>query len=76
MTCTAFLRPATVVGRCPRTRRELSPRPMPISMRPPEMRFSVANRLAVTVRSQTAGLVTIVPSRTLLVLAANRARIG
>ena len=42
---------------------------MPRSMRPPEIRLSVANRLAVTVMSRTAGLVTQGPSRMRLVLA-------
>ena len=57
-------------------RRELSPRPMPICMRCPEMMSRVANRLAVTVRSRTAGLVTHGPSFMRRVLAAMRVRSG
>ena len=60
---TARSNSAGVTGFLPSTRRELSPRPIPNSMRPPEIRFRVANRLAVTVRSRTAGLVTQGPSR-------------
>src|SRR6202007_1672909 len=52
-----------LTGFLPSTRLELSPRPIPSSIRPPEIRFSVANKLEVTVRSRTAGLVTSVPSR-------------
>ncbi len=52
-----------LTGFLPITRRELSPRPMPSSIRPPEIRLSVANKLAVTVKSRVAGLVTQVPSR-------------
>src|SRR5438270_8078270 len=43
---------------------------MPSSIRPPDIRFRVANKLAVTVRSLVAGLVTHVPRRMRLVLAA------
>ena len=49
---------------------------MPNSMRPPEIRLSVAKRLAVTVRSRTAGLVTHGPSRMLRVAFAIRVRSG
>ncbi len=59
-----------LTGFLPSTRRELSPRPMPSSILPPEIRFSVANRLDVTVRSRTAGFVTRVPSRIRSVFAA------
>jgi len=55
MIATVF-RVVQVVGFLPMTRRELSPRPMPMSMRPPEIRFSVASKLAVTVGSRTTGL--------------------
>src|SRR5207248_6378849 len=65
-----------VVGFLPRTRRELSPRPMPSSMRPCEARFNVAKRLAETVTSRTAGFVTQVPRRIFLVLEAIRVRSG
>ena len=43
---------------------------MPNCIRPCEIRFSVANRLAVTVRSRTAGLVTQVPRRMCVVFVA------
>ena len=43
---------------------------MPSSIRPPEIRFRVANKLAVTVKSRVAGLVTQVPRRMRLVFAA------
>src|SRR5256885_6887716 len=65
-----------LTGFLPMTRRELSPRPMPSSMRPPEIKFRVANRLAVTVRSRVAGLVTHVPSRMRCVLVAIRVKSG
>src|SRR5882724_6311965 len=58
-----------LTGFLPSTRRELSPRPMPSSMRPPEIKFKVANKLAVTVRSRTAGLVTHGPTRMRVVFA-------
>ncbi len=59
-----------LTGFFPMTRRELSPRPMPSSIRPPEIRLSVANKLAVTVKSRVAGFVTHVPSRMRCVLVA------
>src|SRR5690348_5867670 len=49
---------------------------MPSSIRPPEIRLSVANKLAVTVRSRAAGFVTHVPKRMRLVFAATRANRG
>src|SRR5438445_13676405 len=49
---------------------------MPSSMRPWEARVKVAKRLAETVTSRTAGLVTQVPRRIFLVLAAIRVRSG
>ena len=67
---------SSVVGFLPRTRRELSPRPMPSSMRPWEARLRVAKRLAETVTSRTAGLVTQVPRRIFLVLEAMSVRSG
>src|SRR5260370_4649272 len=45
-----------LVGFLPRTRRELSTRPMPSSIRPWAARFSVAERLAETGTSRTAGV--------------------
>ena len=65
--CSRF---SKVVGRFPMTRRELSPRPIPQSILPPEIRFSVASKLAVTVGSRTTGFVTHVPKRIRRVLAA------
>ena len=46
-----------------------SPRPIPITVRFPNISFSVANTLAVTVQSRVAGLVTIEPTVTLRVFA-------
>jgi len=56
--------------------RELSPRPMPSSMRPWEARLSVAKRLAETVTSRTAGLVTQVRGRIFLGVGGMRVRRG
>src|SRR5437773_10502205 len=67
---------SSVVGFLPRTRRELSPRPMPSSMRPWEARLRVAKRLAEPVTSRTAGLVTQVPRRIVFVLEAMSVRSG
>ena len=61
---------AMVVGALPSTRRALSPRPMPRSIRPPLISLSVASALAVTLGSRVAGLVTQVPSRSRWVLIA------
>ena len=66
---------STVTGFCPITRRALSPRPMPMSIRPPETSCSVAIALAVTVMSRVAGFVTHGPSRTRSVAAATRANV-
>ena len=49
---------------------------MPSSMRPPEAKLRVANKLAETVTSRTAGFVTQVPRRILSVLAAMSVRSG
>ena len=54
---------AIVIGGLPRTRRAESPRPMPRSIRPPEISSSVASTDAVTVGSRVPGFVTQVPSR-------------
>ena len=67
---TAHSSSAGVTGFLPSTLRELSPRPIPNCIRPPEMRLSVAKRLAVTVRSRTAGLVTQGPNLMLRVAVA------
>ena len=52
-----------VVGGLPSTRRALSPRPMPRSIRPPLSSSRVASADAVTLGSRVAGLVTHVPRR-------------
>ncbi len=54
---------AIEVGGFPSTRRALSPRPIPRSIRPPESSWRVASPLAVTVGSRVAGFVTHVPRR-------------
>jgi hypothetical protein len=54
----------------PITRRALSPRPIPITIRPPEISFNVARALAVTVMSRVAGFVTQGPIRIRSVFAA------
>ena len=46
------------------TRTAESPRPMPITVRLPNISFKVANRLAVTVQSRVSGFVTIGPTMT------------
>ncbi len=53
---------ASVVGLRPSTRRAESPRPMPQTVRLPNMSFSVAKSDAVTVGSRVAGLVTNGPT--------------
>ncbi len=53
---------ATFTGWRPTTRREESPRPIPIAIRPPEMSCIVAYQLAVIVGSRIPGLVTKWPS--------------
>ena len=60
---------ASVVGLPLRTRTAESPRPIPHTVRFPYMSLRVANRLAVTVQSRVAGLVTIGPTITLRVSA-------
>ena len=54
---------AIFVGWRPITRTAESPRPMPITMRPPEMSCSVAWAEAVTAGSRVTGLVTHIPIR-------------
>ena len=54
---------ATVAGRLPITRTELSPRPTPMSKRPSDCTAIAANRLAATDQSRIAGLVTQGPKR-------------
>ena len=53
---------ATLTGFSPMTRRAESPRPMPMTARPPEMSCSVAYIDATTVGSRVPGLVTNWPS--------------
>ena len=52
---------AIFVGWRPITRTAESPRPIPITIRPPEMSCSVAWALAVTAGSRVTGLVTHMP---------------
>ncbi len=67
MTSTASSRSFIEVGALPSTRRAESPRPMPRSIRPPDSSLSVARADAVTDGSRVAGLVTHVPSRSVVV---------
>ena len=76
MTVTACSSVFIVVGGLPSERTELSPRPMPRSMRPPEISSSVASALAVTLGSRVAGFVTQVPRRMCVVLRAISVRSG
>jgi hypothetical protein len=69
ITWTASRSVAIVVGLPLMTRTAESPRPMPITVRLPNISFRVANTLAVTVQSRVAGFVTIVPTITLRVFA-------
>ena len=55
---------ASVTGRPLVTRTAESPRPIPHTVRLPNMSFRVANSEAVTVQSRVAGLVTIGPTMT------------
>ncbi len=57
-------RVASVTGLPLITRTAESPRPMPQTVRLPNMSLSVANSDAVTVQSRVAGLVTIGPTLT------------
>ena len=59
-----------LVGGLPSTRRALSPRPIPRSMRPPLSSLSTASADAVTLGSRVAGLVTQVPRRIVVVASA------
>src|SRR5574338_918981 len=63
MTSIASSRVFMVVGGLPSTRRALSPRPMPRSMRPPLSSSSTPSAEAVTLGSRVAGFVTQVPRR-------------
>ena len=58
------------------TRTAESPRPIPITVRLPNISFSVANTLAVTVQSRVSGFVTIGPTITLRVFARIWVKIG
>ena len=55
------------MGLLPITRRAESPRPIPQTVRLPNMSLRVANSDAVTVQSRVPGLVTIGPTVILLV---------
>src|SRR5439155_16301213 len=74
MTTIASSSVAMLVGGLPSTRRALSPRPIPRSMRPPEISSRTARVEAVTLGSRVAGLVTQVPSRIRSVACARSAR--
>ena len=76
MTLMASSRSAIVIGPLPITRRAESPRPIPRSIRPPEISFRTARLEAVTVGSRVAGLVTHVPSRSFVVARAMSVRSG
>ncbi len=65
-----------MTGGLPITRRALSPRPIPMTIRPPEISFSVAIALAVTVMSRVAGFVTQGPIRTRSVFVAISVKTG
>ena len=67
---------STDTGFLPMTRRALSPRPIPTTILPCEISFSVAMALAVTVTSRVAGLVTHGPIRMRSVPVAISAKIG
>ena len=58
---------ANVVGLPLVTRTAESPRPIPMTVRLPNISLRVANALAVTVQSRVAGLVTMGPTITLRV---------
>ena len=61
---------STLTGFWPIVRRAESPRPMPITIRPPEMACNVAKALAVTVGSRVPGFVTLSPSFSVFVASA------
>src|SRR5919107_1589579 len=69
MTCTDSRSVASVVGLPFVTRTAESPRPIPQTVRLPNISLSVANVDAVTVQSRVAGLVTIGPTVSVLVAA-------
>ena len=60
---------ARLAGGWPITRRAESPRPIPHTVRLPNMSLSVANSDAVTDQSRVLGLVTIGPTTRLVVAA-------
>ena len=67
---------ATDAGLRPMTRTAESPRPMPITIRPPEMSCNVAYALAVTAGWRVTGLVTQWPSCMRSVLVASSVSSG
>src|SRR6266852_1997888 len=67
---------ATFTGWSPTTRRDESPRPMPIAIRPFEMSCIVAYQLAVIVGSRMPGLVTKCPSLIFSVRSAARTSVA
>ena len=62
MTPIASASVARLHGRRPMTRMAESPRPMPHTVRSPNVSLSVANSEAITVQSRVPGLVTIGPT--------------
>ena len=58
------------------TRTAESPRPIPMTVRLPNISFIVANKLAVTVQSRVSGFVTMGPTTTLRVCARISVKIG
>ena len=62
-------KPFMEIGLPPITRNAESPRPIPQTVRSPNISFIVANMEAMTVQSRWTGLVTIGPTRTLEVAA-------
>ena len=67
---------STLTGFWPIVRRAESPRPIPITIRPPDIAWSVANALAVTVGSRVPGFVTFSPSFIVFVSSAAIVRSG
>src|ERR1700680_2306769 len=59
ITCIASAMVARFIGCCPMTRRAESPRPIPHTVRLPNMSLSVANSEAVTDQSLVPGVVTL-----------------
>ena len=67
---------AIFTGFWPITRRAESPRPIPSTARPPDIAWSVAYELAVTVGSRVPGFVTQCPNFSFSVCVASSVRSG